>query len=427
MNKIPRTSYNEKSEPINWPLILCFALILGDICFVIGFVILFSENKRIQTMNLYNERVDNWNYHSRQLFRNAVIEARINGNSFQVDSYNDSFGDYYPQRDSCNYVGDPGCLSSLPLYYLTKYSIQNKSSFILNIYTKQGTIMNTNITTYEHFHRTKRDIGCEGASVETCISKCKENKGEWNDNISRCSITTYLQKLCYRIGYSKATSSFKLDLPPVYALNGETEGEGCEYNTKGSWSSKYFDTFYQPTINITFRYYEDPFVVASALTTGCSSNTENIHGYLCFGKTKEQQDLYAYICLVIGSLAVFTELICFFLVFCIYNNVKDKPSFLQLFTLSRLLPSESLSSLSPEQIGLSPRESPPVDDKSWLLQYNSDMEKLLGFPKTPEGEVIIGEEAIPAGEPQMISPSTTSFLPSDNLYDVYISGTDEGI
>lgn len=79
-----------------------------------------------------------------------------------------------------------------------------------------------------------------------------------------------------------------------------------QFHNDSSWLPYFYTSTPPSAVSMTLRHYQDPFIVAAAITRGCSSSSRE--AALCFGKSVEEDRLIAVSLLSIGVLGLLSEL-----------------------------------------------------------------------------------------------------------------------
>lgn len=112
----------------------------------------------------YNERSTDWNNYGIDLFRNALLRVQYNNENYSLFTSEEADGPNYPLRDSCDYIGDPGCVETKVFYYYTTIPVYNNTDVPLVLFSGSRLLMNTTLHYVEDSALTKKELGCEGAS-----------------------------------------------------------------------------------------------------------------------------------------------------------------------------------------------------------------------------------------------------------------------
>ena len=122
----------------------------------------FSSNSWL--IGRYNERSTDWNNYGIDLFRNALLRVQYNNENYSLFTSEEADGPNYPLRDSCDYIGDPGCVETKVFYYYTTIPVYNNTDVPLVLFSGSRLLMNTTLHYVEDSALTKKELGCEGAS-----------------------------------------------------------------------------------------------------------------------------------------------------------------------------------------------------------------------------------------------------------------------
>ena len=142
-----------------------------------------------------------------------------------------------------------------------------------------------------------------------------------------CKIKKYLAHACFRVAFDDA-HHIKTDLPPAMPLNGyepSSNFTGC-YGDR-AWDYSHFQTDEPEEVVFEIRYYNDPYIVASSITEGCSTDPETLGDY-CMGLSRYQLQYY-YVIVIIAM----------FVILAVELFVSPSPSLVMIlrFTFWRLL------------------------------------------------------------------------------------------
>ena len=155
-------------------------------------------------------RAEKWNTIGLPTFR----EANFTVNRERLFAVTETSGSYYPVRDACNKKGDPstGCNYTEALYYETMAKVDPfDSSISIVLKGNNSDIVNTSYRTFATKTYTPSERGCSKKTAE-CSSTCHNKGGSWDSSRRLCTITRYLNELCYRVIYKNG--EWKLDVPP---------------------------------------------------------------------------------------------------------------------------------------------------------------------------------------------------------------------
>ena len=161
----------------------------------------------------YNERAKKWVEEGLESFRGA--DFSVDDKKMEMDTT--TSGKFYPVSDSCNKEGDPEerCVYTEALYYNTFIPISSKSSTSVTIMSGKDKLVSKSFENmYSHIY-TPSDLNCSKERSK-CSSKCHNKGGEWNSATERCTVTYYLNSVCYRV--AKANDKYMLDIPPYVLL-----------------------------------------------------------------------------------------------------------------------------------------------------------------------------------------------------------------
>ncbi|KAK8815443.1 hypothetical protein WA158_003655 [Blastocystis sp. Blastoise] len=292
-----------------------FCLIfLPPILLIISLCLLFGHNTRVERIEKYNQLVVDWNNKGRDTFMNNSITVGIGKDNVKLTKIDSASGSYWPVRDSCKQDDDPaeGCIKTKP------YNLRGEnwySSYSNVTLYNNGTKFFSSTIDYNKYNiYTARQLSCDDGKV-SCYDKCKDKSGVWDGY--RCTVTLYLYNICYRVIDTK--NGYRIDTPATLPLHG-VQGMGCEYHD-GGWDPATYVLNSRSTVIVTIRYYEDPYIIASDLTSGCSSDSSISTS--CFGATKKEQQGTGIILLVIAIIGLCIEIATITLmVFCCKSSFK---------------------------------------------------------------------------------------------------------
>lgn len=204
---------------------LCCCIILPPILLVIGLIVILVENTRVDRIEeywsyvvikcSYNERAQIWKDSGLDSFKN--VSFYLDEEETPLYPVTTTSGKYYPVRDKCQKDGDPeeGCVLTGAYYYKISTTVPVSSSATVSIYgpsrelISKGTFDTSQTTVY-----TASQLGCSDDYSE-CYSKCNNKGGSWSSSSKRCTVTKYLNELCYRV--IKENGKWQLDIP-AYAF-----------------------------------------------------------------------------------------------------------------------------------------------------------------------------------------------------------------
>lgn len=200
---------------------ICLCIFLPPVLFVIGMVIVFGENTRVDRIEeyalwkffecSYNERAKIWRDSGLNSFKN--VSFYLEDEETPLYPVSTTSGKYYPVRDKCQKSGDPeeGCILTGAYYYKTTTSLPTSTSLPISIYgpskelISKGSYESSRVVYY-----SASQLNCKD-DTSTCSSKCRSKGGSWNSALRRCSVTNYLNELCYRV--IKENGKWQLDIP----------------------------------------------------------------------------------------------------------------------------------------------------------------------------------------------------------------------
>ena len=161
----------------------------------------------------YNERARRWVEEGLESFKGANFS--IDDQKLEMDTT--TSGKFYPVHDSCSKEGDPAekCVYTEALYYKTFLPVSSGSSTSVTIMSgKEKLVSKLFENMYSHIY-TPSDLNCSKERSK-CSSKCHSKGGEWNSATERCTVTYYLNSVCYRV--AKDNDKYMLDIPPYVLL-----------------------------------------------------------------------------------------------------------------------------------------------------------------------------------------------------------------
>lgn len=91
---------------------------------------------------------------------------------------------------------------------------------------------------------------------------------------------------------------------------------GCEpnlsenllrFNSSQTWLPFFYSYSYSPNITVFIRHYQDPYISAADITSGCSSTYTDAHS--CFGKSRKEELAIALSLVGIGVIASLIEIL----------------------------------------------------------------------------------------------------------------------
>lgn len=156
----------------------------------------------------YNERAKKWVEEGLESFRD--VDFSVSGQKMDMDTT--VSGKYYPVRDSCDKEDDPvdKCVYTEALYYKTSIPLSPFETTITIMSDGEELVSSAYRNTYSEIY-TASDLGCSEEESE-CISECNSKDGEWDYYNEYCTVTYYLNSVCYRV--AKENDKYKLDIPP---------------------------------------------------------------------------------------------------------------------------------------------------------------------------------------------------------------------
>ena len=160
----------------------------------------------------YNERAKKWVEEGLESFKGA--DFSIDDQKLEMDTT--TSGKFYPVHDSCSKEGDPAekCVYTEALYYKTTIPISGSSTPVIIMSDGETIASGEYSNEYEEIY-TPTDLSCS-EDRSKCSSKCHSKGGEWNSFTKHCTVTYYLNSVCYRV--AKDNDKYMLDIPPYVLL-----------------------------------------------------------------------------------------------------------------------------------------------------------------------------------------------------------------
>ena len=203
--------------------LLCCCIILPPILFVIGILIILGDNTRVDRIEeyrywvlitiRYNERAQIWKDSGLESFKN--ISFYLDESESALYPVSSTSGKYYPVRDKCQKIGDPreGCVLTGAYYYKTTTTFPASStSLTFSIYgPSKESISKTSYDSIQTTYYTASQLDCSD-NLSECSSMCGSMGGSWSSSSRRCTVTKYLNELCYRV--IKENGKWQLDYSP---------------------------------------------------------------------------------------------------------------------------------------------------------------------------------------------------------------------
>ena len=199
----------------------CCCIILPPILFVIGLFIILGDNSRVDRIEeyrfwvlitiSYNERAQIWKDSGLESFKN--ISFYLDDSESALYPVSSTSGKYYPVRDKCQKDGDPeeGCVLTGAYYYKTTATLAVSSTASFSIYgPSKELISEASYDSTQTIYYTASQLDCSD-DTSTCSSKCRSKGGSWSSATRRCTVTKYLNELCYRV--IKENGKWQLDIP----------------------------------------------------------------------------------------------------------------------------------------------------------------------------------------------------------------------
>ena len=190
--------------------LLCCCIILPPILFVIGILIILGDNTRVDRIEeyrywvlitiRYNERAQIWKDSGLESFKN--ISFYLDESERALYPVSSTSGKYYPVRDKCQKNGDPreGCVLTGAYYYKTTTTFPASStSLTFSIYgPSKESISKTSYDSIQTTYYTASQLDCSD-NLSECSSMCGSMGGSWSSSSRICTVTKYLNELCYRV------------------------------------------------------------------------------------------------------------------------------------------------------------------------------------------------------------------------------------
>ena len=161
----------------------------------------------------YNERAKKWVEEGLESFRGA--DFSVDDKKMEMDTT--TSGKFYPVHDSCDKEGDPEerCVYTEALYYKTTIPISSDGVTPVAVMSDGEIIASKTFNNQYSEIYTPSDLSCSEEKSK-CSSKCHNKGGEWNSFTERCTVTYYLNSVCYRV--AKVNDKYMLDVPPYVLL-----------------------------------------------------------------------------------------------------------------------------------------------------------------------------------------------------------------
>ena len=190
--------------------LVCCCCFVPFMVVLVGILFLSGENTRVERIEKYrywvlitisyNKRAQIWKDSGLESFKN--ISFYLNGFESALSPVNSTSGKYYPVRDKCRKIGDPreGCVLTGAYYYKTTTTFPASStSLTFSIYgPSKESISKTSYDSIQTTYYSVYELGCHDKRSE-CSSMCGSMGGSWSSSSRICTVTKYLNELCYRV------------------------------------------------------------------------------------------------------------------------------------------------------------------------------------------------------------------------------------
>ena len=200
----------------------CCCIILPPVLFVIGILIILGDNTRVDRIEeyrfwvlitiSYNERAQIWKDSGLESFKN--ISFYLDESESALYPVSSTSGKYYPVRDKCQKDGDPeeGCVLTGAYYYKTTATLPVSSTASFSIYgPSKELISEASYDSTQTTYYTASQLDCSD-NLSECSSMCGSMGGSWSSSSRICTVTKYLNELCYRV--IKENGKWQLDYSP---------------------------------------------------------------------------------------------------------------------------------------------------------------------------------------------------------------------
>ena len=201
---------------------LCCCIILPPVLFVIGILIILGDNTRVDRIEeyrfwvlitiSYNERAQIWKDSGLESFKN--ISFYLDDSESALYPVSSTSGKYYPVRDKCQKDGDPeeGCVLTGAYYYKTTATLAVSSTASFSIYgPSKELISEASYDSTQTTYYTASQLDCSD-NLSECSSMCGSMGGSWSSSSRICTVTKYLNELCYRV--REIDGEWQLDYSP---------------------------------------------------------------------------------------------------------------------------------------------------------------------------------------------------------------------
>ena len=203
--------------------LVCCCCFVPFMVVLVGILFLSGENTRVERIEKYrywvlitiryNKRAQIWKDSGLESFKN--ISFYLNGFESALYPVSSTSGKYYPVRDKCQKIGDPreGCVLTGAYYYKTTTTFPASStSLTFSIYgPSKESISKTSYDSIQTTYYTASQLDCSD-NLSECSSMCGSMGGSWSSSSRICTVTKYLNELCYRV--IKENGKWQLDYSP---------------------------------------------------------------------------------------------------------------------------------------------------------------------------------------------------------------------
>ncbi|KAK8802790.1 hypothetical protein WA171_006462 [Blastocystis sp. BT1] len=230
----------------------------------------------MQDILAYNEKAQEWMQIGIKEMQNANLQLFVYGLEFPLFSDQNRPGKYFPIRDNCSKSDDPsvGCI------YVSSYSLT------------------TNVTLTKDYYIPF--VISDGSSIVV------------NTTLRKSKLLKSIQSVCIRVRWNE--TQFVLDSPSEWSIYGDPVG--CEASNR--WKSVTYGKEVLDTIPIHIRHYQDPSLIASAYTKGCSDRATNSD---CLGISKKEKQFIGLWWMIITFILCIVEMIVFSLMYFCFNKL----------------------------------------------------------------------------------------------------------
>ncbi len=156
----------------------------------------------------YNTRAEQWVNEGITTFANKSFT--ISG--IPLEAVTTHSGYNYPVRDTCSKKGDPAekCLYTEAYYYTTMTRFTG-DRFHAKLASNGVSIVDQDFDGAIYKFYSASDLGCT-KDTSKCSSKCSRKGGVWDRYSRQCTVTLYLNEVCYRVAHKE--KMWVLDSPP---------------------------------------------------------------------------------------------------------------------------------------------------------------------------------------------------------------------